>query len=295
MSAYYKGSPQRREPRVSNRVINDPVAVIYNQASWRISKVTALYNLQYEAVKLKQYRASIKQALVNIVTTNSSLKYSVNVVGEPQLKYSEDDSDALMITVSSSSSSENSKSAVVYEAILLSWGMCNTVPEAIHLPYLLERGEQKVGTAVKTAFASIFDCRIIPFSFNQRQILQFAFNFIENETSNLDKPMKFIYSTPNVDTKDKLTLSFEIQDVYLILNSMKEEAKKRSELVFLTYQGLQNQIFDTFEFDIAVLNLHEVALPKASVKDNGTFKMKTPEMVNSVFTVLNEICTIDAV
>lgn len=76
---------------------------------------------------------------------------------------------------------------------------------------------------------------------------------------------------------------------------MKEEAKKRSELVFLTYQGLQNQIFDTFEFDIAVLNLHEVALPKASVKDNGTFKMKTPEMVNSVFTVLNEICTIDAV
>lgn len=50
-----------------------------------------------------------------------------------------------------------------------------------------------------------------------------------------------------------------------------------------------------FVLDITALDLYEVTLPKAAVKNNGTVKMKTAEMVNCVFTVLNEINTIDAV
>lgn len=41
--------------------------------------------------------------------------------------------------------------------------------------------------------------------------------------------------------------------------------------------------------DITVFDLCEVKLPKAEVKNNGIVKMKTPEVVNCVFTVLNDI------
>lgn len=52
---------------------------------------------------------------------------------------------------------------------------------------------------------------------------------------------------------------------------------------------LQNQIFYMIELDITVFDLCEVNLSKAEVKSNGVVKMKTPEIINSVFTVLNEI------
>lgn len=42
--------------------------------------------------------------------------------------------------------------------------------------------------------------------------------------------------------------------------------------------------------DITVFDLCKVSLPRAEVKNNGTVKMKTPEIVNCVFSVLNEIC-----
>lgn len=41
--------------------------------------------------------------------------------------------------------------------------------------------------------------------------------------------------------------------------------------------------------DITIFDLCEVALPKAEIRNNGVVKMKTPELVNSVFTVLNKI------
>lgn len=72
---------------------------------------------------------------------------------------------------------------------------------------------------------------------------------------------------------------------------MKDEVPP-SELVTLTYQMLQNQIFNMIELDITVFELCEVNLSKAEVKSNGSVKMKTPELMNSVFTVLNEISNI---
>lgn len=79
---------------------------------------------------------------------------------------------------------------------------------------------------------------------------------------------------------------------WLIFNfffRMKDEVNLPSELVTLTYQMLQNQIFYMIELDITVFDLCEVNLSKAEVKSNGAVKMKTPEIINSVFTVLNEI------
>lgn len=47
------------------------------------------------------------------------------------------------------------------------------------------------------------------------------------------------------------------------------------------------------KIDISVFDLCEIALPKAEVKSSGIVKMKTPEDVNSVFTVLNELGDIE--
>lgn len=71
-----------------------------------------------------------------------------------------------------------------------------------------------------------------------------------------------------------------------------DEDGKKSDLVTLAYQILQNQIFYMIKLDITVFDLCEVTLPRAEVKSNGVVKMKTPEIVNSVFTVLNEISNI---
>lgn len=62
-----------------------------------------------------------------------------------------------------------------------------------------------------------------------------------------------------------------------------------SESITLAYQFLQNQIYNMITLDITIFDLCEVRLPKAGVKNNGVVKMKTPEIVNSVFTVLNNI------
>lgn len=64
-------------------------------------------------------------------------------------------------------SAQDGKSKISYAAILLSWGISITVDQATHLPYMLERGEQRIGTVVKTTLQTIFDCQIKQFCFTQ--------------------------------------------------------------------------------------------------------------------------------
>lgn len=73
------------------------------------------------------------------------------------------------ITVSSSTQ-DNSKTKVAYLAVLLSWGVSKTLDRAIHLPYMLERGELKIGASVRATLQSLFDCNIRQFSFTQVRI-----------------------------------------------------------------------------------------------------------------------------
>ncbi|CAH2042282.1 unnamed protein product, partial [Iphiclides podalirius] len=271
----------------TNHVINDPLAVIYNEGHWRLSKVSPLFNFQSNAIKLKQYASKIRQAIVQSISASSEIKYTVVLEVQPYLKYSEQDSDGFMITVSSSQENKN-KLKMVYNSIFLSWGPSSRVADAIHLPYLLERGEQKIGTAVKTSVQNMFDCNIKQFTFTQHQLLQFGFNLVEIDTSRSADPFTFCYRT-QADHKNKLTLTFEISDVQILWNGIKEEFPKSSEQAILAYQVLQNQIFYSAQLDVTALDLCEVNISKAEVKANGTIKMKTPEIVNCVFTVLNEI------
>lgn len=275
---------------MNNHVINDPLAVIYNEGQWRINRVSPMHDLQYSGIKLKQYASKIRQALVSTINTSSNLKYCVLIENLPLLKYSEEDSNGLMITVTSSSQeNSNVKSKIVYAAIFLSWGVSITVDNGTHLPYMLERGEQKVGMAVKNSLQTIFDCNIKQYNFTQHQLLEFGFYFVENDTSRSTDPFVLSYKTPQVNFKDKITLTFEVGDVHTIWNRVKDEVNRESESVKLTYQILQNQIYHMITLDITVFDLCEVLLPKAEVKSNGVVEMKTPEIVNSVFTVLNDI------
>ncbi|OWR45488.1 centromere protein L [Danaus plexippus plexippus] len=251
-----------------------------------------MHNLQYSEIKLKQYAFKIRQTFVSTVATNVSQKYTVQVENLPLLKFSEEDSNGLMITVSSTT--QDNKTKLVYSAILLSWGVSVNINDAIHLPYMLDRGEQRVGTTVKNTLQTLFDCNIKQYNFTQHQLLQFGFSFIEHDTSRSTDPFVLIYKTPQVNFKDKLTLTFDVGDLHIIWNGIKEEVNRESEQVTLAYQILQNQIYHTLTLDITVFDLCEVILSKAEVKSNGVLKMKTPEIVNAVFTVLNEITGLEA-
>ncbi|CAG9795724.1 unnamed protein product [Diatraea saccharalis] len=264
--------------------------VIYNEGQWRLNHLSPLHNLQYSLVKLKQYASKIRQVLVSSVTAKC-LKYSVLFEEQPYLKYCEDDSNGLLLTVSSSQEQSNN-TKVVYSAVFLSWGVSSKLKNAIHLPYMLEKGDQKVGGAVKTILQNIFDCIIEQFCFTQHQLLQFGFSFVENDTSRSSDCFTLTYKTPQVKHKDKLNLSFDLGDLHIIWNGLKEEDTKKSEVINLAYQILQNQIFYMIRLDITVFDLYKVTLPKAEVKSSGIVKMKTPEVVNCVFTVLNEITSI---
>ncbi|CAD0203213.1 unnamed protein product [Chrysodeixis includens] len=294
MSRFRTESAWQRNNNSSSKniVTGDPLATIYNEGLWRLSKVSPLYDLQYGTVKLKQYASKIRQAVVSAVTANSSTKYVVQIEEQANLKYSEDDASALIINVLATSQENSSKSKVSYSAILLSWGVSISLDNATHLPYMLERGEQRLGTAVKATLQTMFDCQIKQFCFTQQQLLHFGFNFVENDSSRNTDPFTLMYRTPQVDHKDKLNLSFEVGDIQIIWNRINDEDGKKSDLVTLAYQILQNQIFYMIKLDITVFDLCEVTLPRAEVKSNGVVKMKTPEIVNSVFTVLNEICDI---
>lgn len=285
----YRPEPAWQYEDISTTRNGDPLAAIYNEGMWRLSKVSPLYNLQYGTVKLKQYASKIRQALVSAVAANSSTKYVVQIEEQANLKYCEDDASALLINVLSSSPENNAKSKISYAAILLSWGISTTVDQATHLPYMLERGEQRLGTAVKTTLQTIFDCQIKQFCFTQQQLLYFGFNFVGNDSSRNTDPFTLRYRTPQVDHKDKLNLSFQVGDIQIIWNGIQNNEAKKSDVVTLAYQLLQNQIFEMMLLDITVFDLYEVTLPRAEVKSSGVVKMKTPETVNCVLTVLNEI------
>lgn len=288
--------PQENNNKTSSKyfVSGDPLAAIYNEGFWRLHKVSPLYNLRYDTIKLKQYASKIRQALASTISSNTTVKYVVQMEEQVNLKYSEDDNNGLIINVLSSTPDVNSTSKISYSALLLSWGDCITLDSAIHLPYLLERGEQRIGTAVKASLQTIFDCNIKQFSFTQQQLLHFGFNFVENASSHNTDPFTLIYKTPQVDHKNKVNLSFEVGDIHIILDRIQDEVEKKSDLVTLAYKMLQNQIFHMIRLDIAVLELCEIQLPRAEVKSNGVIKMKTPEIVNCVFLVLNEISKLNS-
>lgn len=78
-------------------------------------------------------------------------------------------------------------------------------------------------------------------------------------------------------------------DINVVFSRVQQEVGNKSELVNLTYQILQNQIFYMINLDITVLELCELILPKAIVKSTGIIKFTTPENVNCLFTTLNEV------
>ncbi|XP_068620690.1 uncharacterized protein [Battus philenor] len=268
-----------------NRVVNDPLAVIYNEGLWRVCRVSPLFNLQSSALKYKQYASKIRQAIARNVPSSSGIKYLVQLEDQPYLKYSEDDPQSFSITVTSS---QGNKTKVIYMCIFLSWGVSSKVTQAIHLPFMLEHGEQKIATTVRATLQNIFDCNIKQFCFSQHQLLQFAFNIVEIDTSRSTDPITFCYRIQG-DHKNNLHLSVEFGDINLIWNGIKGDFAKPLDKITLAYHIIQNQIFYTIMLDVTPLALHEIKLSKAEVKSNGTIKMKTPDIVNSVFTVLNEI------
>ncbi|KAI5633758.1 kinetochore complex sim4 subunit fta1 domain-containing protein [Phthorimaea operculella] len=291
---HFRSEPswQRDNGTKNTAPLIDPLSIIYNEGQWKLYKVSPLYNLQTDAVKLKQYAAKIRQAIVSTVATNSSLKYTVVVDPAPHLRYSEDDPPGLSISVTCSAQEVNSKTKLAYTVLLLSWGVNTQLSNATHLPYMLERGENKVGAAVKTTLQTVFDCNIKQLLFSPYQLLQFGFNFIEYDTSREIEQFVLVFKPPDVDYKEKLTFSFDIGDIRIIWNGAKDEAEKPSDMVNLAYQIIQNQIMHMVTLDVSAFELTDISMPKGEVKASGIVKMKNAEIVNSVFTVLNEICSI---
>ncbi|XP_063626637.1 uncharacterized protein LOC134798202 [Cydia splendana] len=268
--------------------INDPLAVIYHEGQWTLSKVSPLNNLQYNRVKLKQYASKIRLALVSSVSAKSSVNYAVQFDQQSLLKYCEDDADALKINVATTTNGGKTKMA--YTGILMSWGVSSGPEGTVHLPYMLERGEKKVADVVKICLQKIFDCNIKPLSFTQYQLLMFGFSFVECASARGTDPFVLSYTTPGaVDIKNKLDMRFEVSDVHYMWNALKDEVDNMSELISQVYQILQKQIMHTIQYDISFLDIFKITLLKAEIKSNGIVKMKSPEVVNSVFTVLNEI------
>lgn len=70
------------------------------------------------------------------------------------------------ITISSTQENTN-KTKVAYTAALLSWGVFTTLDNAVHLPYMLEKGEQKLGAVVKSTLQTLFDCQVKQYQFTQ--------------------------------------------------------------------------------------------------------------------------------
>lgn len=71
--------------------------MIYDGGQWRISTVSPLYKLQYQALKLKQYGTKVRQAIVSNVTTNAPMKYTVTFESQPNLVYNEKDAPGLLV------------------------------------------------------------------------------------------------------------------------------------------------------------------------------------------------------
>lgn len=72
--------------------------MIYNEGLWKINKVSPLYNLQYNGIKLKQYGSKILQALVSSLQMSNTAKYTVVLEELPLLKYSEEDSSGILVS-----------------------------------------------------------------------------------------------------------------------------------------------------------------------------------------------------
>ncbi|VVC97963.1 unnamed protein product [Leptidea sinapis] len=197
---------------------SDPLAVIHNENQWKINKVSPLYNMQYSPLKLKQYASKIRQDLVSAITSNAAIKYSVILEDLPQLKYSEDDSNSIMVVVKMQNTTQ---SKVAYTAILLSWGKSKEISHAVNLPYMLERGEQKIGNTVKSTLQKIFDCNINQYYFGQHHMLLFAFSFIECDSSKSTDPFVLRFKMG----EDKVNCNLEIGELRCIWNGVLKEKK----------------------------------------------------------------------
>ncbi|CAH4030511.1 uncharacterized protein LOC123713823 [Pieris brassicae] len=263
----------------------DHLALIYNENQWRINAVSPLNNLHFNEVKLKQYATTIKQHLVRAVFANASIKFTVSFEELPYLKFSPEDPNGILLSVKSI---KESKTKTAYEAIFLTWGTHLTLTDAIHLPYMLERGEQRVGVCVKSSLQNIFDCNIKEYNFSQLQLLQIGLNFLNVDTSKSSDLFIIGYKIPQTDITQKVSFKFEIGEIRSIWNSLKRECSNELELVQVMYQNLQNQIFYMITLDVTVFELNEVILPNAEVRSNGTVKIKTAQTINSLFVTLNQ-------
>ncbi|XP_023954347.1 uncharacterized protein LOC112057965 [Bicyclus anynana] len=274
----------------------DPLAVIYNEGYWRVCNVSPMYRCHFSEINIKRYSSKIRQDLASDAGISSGSLLQVSIENLPLLKYSHEDPNGLQITVTTCHKNRfQTTNKEVYVAILLGWGHGLPLSNQFitFLPYMLERGEKRVGETVKNSLQLMFDCNITPFCFTQVDLLRFLFEILENDTSKSTDSLSLGYKlSPQVNFSDKGTLTFDIGDIRTIWNRVKEYYDKHEQL-FYAYNHIKTQINHAFQLDVTVLPLREIALPKAEVKSTGVVKMKTPEIINAVFTVLNKIYVVD--
>lgn len=270
---------QKRSPITEDR---NSFAIIYEAGQWRINSVSPMYNLQYNPIKLKQYAAKIKQVLATESTINSN--FDVVFEQDNELRNSKLDPSAIIITISTETQHGSTKCS--YAGILMSWGCVKKLPAATHLPFYLDRGDSRVSYYVKKTLSMMFDCNIKQYIFSQHNLLRFGFQFVQL-LADSGKQIGFTYTRMGT-VNNKITIGFDINDIYNILNCFQDIADKQQQ-IFEAYQMLQNQVYLVYQMDIVALDLVEINLAnKVKIKANGLISMKTPEAVTSVLNILNE-------
>lgn len=184
---------------------------------WNVYSVSKLHNYDPSELNLKLYAKKIRENVAGVMTsTNKSYdQIKSKITLEKDFPETVFDEKAMHIKVTSVAVLEGGKKneKIIYDGYILSRGQINYQEQLSQLPVLIcKKGSEKITACVHDILQKLFDCVIVKYIFDQRDLQWLFVISVDLEDRFTDSGnIELNFTVPQLTTKNTFSIEIEAE------------------------------------------------------------------------------------
>ncbi|XP_070575593.1 centromere protein L-like [Ptychodera flava] len=279
--------------------------------TWRVYRVTPLYKFSHLQPDLKKYSRQLSMYLEVenkkglAVDTQSELGDKAVFQTMGGVSFSDDDAEAIEITVRAKPPNGSKEGKVIFTGILCSVEIDTDFiakqKSFVHLPVLLVKGTVAVTRHVISWLQTQFDCCINNMRFPPMELAWMAAMWSgltgddeNNSVMTMMKahPLELLYTLPEeVKGLNTISMTIAAKDVKMIWDSIHDGSSDDFTIEEMSafIQGLESHFYFHFKIKLAALMLSRIGCNAAFVGTEGRLKILADVYIHQVLRYLTQL------
>lgn len=277
--------------------------------TWRVYRVSPLYDFQYTTASFKTYAKSLSAFLeaetqvgnmaVELLTDSASGKFRVEFNLMKELTISESDSPAVKITIfSKQTGRQPTNDSPILTALFCSLGNDSskdarplTRRKFTFLPVCLVRGPAVLSRCFVSGLEAMFDCKISPMNFSSMDFAWFVSLWAGVALKEYSRPVELCYSLPaSIKGLSRILYNIRAKDAKAIWNCVHENnsplfTEKESDMFM---KALETHFYHHFKVDLSRVALSRIGTSIVLVGSKGRLKLLHPKYVKHILQQITQ-------